>query len=254
MLQAFMDLSILHQVFDAAQRDLETKLEVPICIGCGDCCERNAPGCMLIEGANMVSTLIGEGRLEKAQGMAEDWLLQKHQEAGVYRGLPLGMVPGDIYAEWMALSRTRCPFFTDDKKCFIHSCRPLVCRAFGVTRDQERCPRPLGKNESLSSRGIIESSELRWLVQEFKERCSKRQPEWTIRAFTAAALFRAARPEKFRAYVDDNRIASAKIIGTEIDFTLMWQPQLDALRAGKSPDLVAYAYNTRDPERILAGL
>ena len=257
MLQAFIRLRALHTLFDATAGNLEKALGVPVCIPkCGLCCTDNCPTCMLIEGANMVSHLTGSGQLKKALAMAEDWLLTKHSEAKIYRGMPVGFVPMDIKAEWMALSKTRCPFLTDKLKCFIHSCRPLVCRAYGVTRDVEGCPRPLGKNESLTSRGVIDSVEIRHLVQEFKDGCYEQYPEWTIKAFSAVALFRAAYPEKFKGYVDDNRIASAKILGSEMDFALMWQPQIDALRSGKSPDLVAFAYNNnvQDPDALLAGL
>jgi hypothetical protein len=75
------------------------------------------------------------------------------------------------------------------------------------------------------------------MVEEFKADC-ERKPEWKIYGFAPTLLYRAAEPDKFRALVDDNRIPSAKIIGTAFDTNLMWQPDLDAQRQG---DLVAYS-------------
>lgn len=250
MIKAFVELSALHQVFHAAQGHLEKKLGVPICIPtCGACCQVNVPGCMVIEGANIVSHLIGQGRLAAVAQVAEDWLLARHKEAGIYRGMPVGLVPQDIKREELALTQSRCPFLAaQDLKCMIHDTRPLVCRAYGVTRDPEGCPRPMGRGEGLTSRAVVDSTEVRRLVESFKVYCQK-QPAWTIRGFAPAIVYRAAYPDKFRALVDDNRVASAKVIGTAMDCSLMWQQQVDAVRRGVPPDIVAYE---QDAGRLLA--
>jgi hypothetical protein len=176
---------------------------------------------MVIEGANMVSFLTGEGLLSKAVQIAEDWLLHKHKEATIYRGLPVGVVPSDIKNEWLQLMDSRCPFLDEKAKCVIYSSRPLMCHARGITLDIPYCPRPLGRGELSNRRAVIGNGPLRERVQAFKADC-QRQPEWTVRGLAPAILYRAAEREKWRGLVDDNRIASAKIIGTEMDFDLMW--------------------------------
>lgn len=253
MLKALADLLTLHRAFDYAQGTLESHLRVPVCVGCGACCEGNVPGTMIIEAINMVSTLMGRPSFKRAVDAAEDWLLEKHSFAAIYRGMPLGVVPRDIHEEIAAVSKSRCPFLSE-KRCIVHECRPLVCMAFGVTRQAEGCGRPLGGNETMTTRATFDATELRKLVHTFKEKHGSRKPEWVIRGFVPALLYRAAEPARFRAYVDDNRIASAKIIGSEMDTSLMWQPQVDALRSGVSPDFVVHAYSTAEPERLLAEL
>lgn len=258
MIQAFKGLTALNKAFGQMQGVLEGHLGTPICIpNCGICCLHNSPHCMIIEAIYMVSSLIGEGRLHKVLDVAENWLLEKDPEVTIYRGLPAGILPPDLKNEWAMIYKRRCPFLTEDLSCLVHTCRPMVCQAFGVTRDAEGCPRPLGRGETSTSHAYMGSKDrltLATIVQEFKDQCERRKPEWVIRGFIPTLLFRAAKPDKFRAYVDDNRIASAKIVGTAFDTSLMWQPQLDALRQGVTPDVVAYAYNTADPDALLAGL
>lgn len=260
MIKAFLGLSSLHRAFSHLQGVLEETIGTPICMAnCGLCCQDNTPTCMIIEACNMVSSLLGRD-LSRALQAAEHWLLEKDPRITIYRGLPVGLLPRDLLMERGKVSKGRCPFLTDDLRCLIHSCRPLLCMAYGVTRDVMvdpglgGCPRPLGRGETSTRQAVMTSGKIAPLVREFKDRCEKRKPEWVIRGFVPTLLFRAAEPDKFRAYVDDNRIASAKIIGTAFDASLMWQPQLDALRHGAAPDLVAYAYSTADPESLLAGV
>lgn len=256
MIGAFLALEGLHKCFASLQGVLENRLGTPVCIpDCGVCCKGNVPNCMIIEAIFMVSSLPALGTFKQAVDAAEAWLLEKpviaaHEVALSYDGLPVGPVSRKIRDQWAQVAKWRCPFLMDDMRCLIHSCRPLVCRAFGVTREGEGCPRPLGRGETLMSRGVMDSSKVAPFVREFKDYCQKK-PEWTIRSFAPTLLFRAAEPEKFRSYVDDNRIPSCKIIGSAIDVSLMWQPQLDALRQGVAPDVVAYAYNTATPEQLL---
>ncbi|KKM60859.1 hypothetical protein LCGC14_1537480, partial [marine sediment metagenome] len=66
----------------------------------------------------------------------------------------------------------------------------------------------------------------------------RRQPVWAIRSWIPTVIFRAASPKKFKEYIEENKIASAKLLGMDIDTSLMWQPQLDDLRSGKTPDQV----------------
>ena len=65
--------------------------------------------------------------------------------------------------------------------------------------------------------------------------CKKRQPVWAIRCFLPTVVFRAASPKKFKEYIEDRKIASAKLLGMDVDSSLMWQPQINQLRAGLTP-------------------
>lgn len=254
MIKAFIDLNILQKGFEQARWGLEQSLRAPICIpGCGRCCTNKT--CMVIEAANMVSHLTGLGKLKAAVDICENWLLEKTVVGAgeidlSYQGLPTGIVSPQIKEEYHQVERSRCPFLTEDRQCFIYPCRPLLCRAQGVTRIVEGCPRPLGIGENSSRRMVIGSAGFSAAVQDFKAYC-ERKPEWKIYGFAPTLLFRAAEPDKFRGLVDDNRIPSAKILGTAFDLNLMWQPQIDALQRGESPDNVAYAWTTSDPQAAL---
>ena len=200
----------------------------------------NVPNWMTIEAINAVSVLTGTGKLKEAVAVAEGWLLERHKQATSYEGMPVGKVSPQIRDEWRALSVSQCPFMTEDKRCLIHQVRPLACRAFGVTRDAaEICPRPPGKGETLTQRIVIKSDAFKKTVDAFTDSCKNKNPEWIIRGFVPSLLYRAAEPEKFRKMVKDNQIATAKAIGINYDVSLMWQPQVEALRSGMSPDLVA---------------
>jgi hypothetical protein len=76
-------------------------------------------------------------------------------------------------------------------------------------------------------------------IHSFKEQYRDNHREWITFSFFPTLLYRAAREKEFREMVRDNRIATAKIIGTELDQTLAWQPQIEALQKGVDPDLVA---------------
>jgi len=241
MIQAFLDLRALHKTFDAAEGLLEQSIGAPTCIsGCGKCCQVNVPLCRIIESINMVSAVgtLGHKSLKRAIQSAEGWLLERPAGVSLYGGLsPLDkMYSGQIMEEFNTLQRSQCPFLEENKRCLIYEFRPLTCRAFGVFRDaMPVCPRPPGKGETLTQRAIIDSRGVQPLVKEFHKRCKEKEPAWIKSGFTPTLLFRAARPALFREYVMDNKIASAKLMGMSLDVDLMWQPQLDALRRGKSP-------------------
>ncbi|MDD5702757.1 MAG: YkgJ family cysteine cluster protein [Dehalococcoidales bacterium] len=240
MLQAFIQLRSLQHVFDEAEGVLEETLGTPICVrGCGKCCECNTPLASIIEGINLVSiNMMDQAKIKRLVQTCEGWLLEPHGNK-IFKGVPLGFQSGPIMEEWKRTSRQQCPLMLENKDCLIHQDRPLSCRAFGVFRDAvDICPRKLGKGETSLSRGVISSRGVRPLVDEFYESCKKRQPVWAIRCFVPTVIFRAASPKKFQEYIAENKIASAKLIGMDIDTSLMWQAQLDQLRQGKTPDQV----------------
>lgn len=239
MIEAFSKLRQFYRTFDAAAVLLERTTGKSACIsGCGRCCEMTS--CMTIEAMNAVSILMGDGKLGRAVSIAEGWLLERHSEAPSYEGMLAGsFVSPKIRDEYVALTRLPCPFLTEAKECSIYEARPMSCRSYGVTRSSAGlCQRPPGKGETMTQLMYINSPDLVNHIRTFKEKYRCSHPDWIVYSFLPTLIFRAAREEQFRKLVRDNRIATAKIIGTDIDQTLMWQPQVDALQRGMSPDLV----------------
>lgn len=241
MLEAFRKLHQFHRAFDDADKCLQETIGRPTCIsGCGRCCESNTTSCMVIEAIDAVSILTGQGKLKKAVSVAEGWLLEKHNEAPSYDGMLAGcFVPPKINAEFAALNRLPCPFLTEAKQCSIYEARPIVCRAYGVTRvSLGLCPRPPGRGETLTQFMYMKVPGLMQDIHAFKEGYRSNHREWITFSLFPTLIYRAAREKQFSDLVRDNRIATAKIIGTELDQTLMWQGQIEALQKGVAPELV----------------
>lgn len=241
MIQAFRKLHDFQRGFDGAADTLQELIGCSVCIpGCGQCCEVSTVQCMTIEGMNAVSVLMGDPRYQKIIAIAEGWLVEHHKEAPSYRGMLTGrFVPPELMAEYDALKRLPCPFLAENKQCMIHDARPLVCRAFGVTRvGNGICPRPHGKGETLTQFMYINCPDLQYDIKLFKEKFGKDRQDWVTFGLLPTIIYRAAKEKEFRKLVADNRIATAKLIGTTLDTTLMWQPQLDALNLGVAPDVV----------------
>ncbi len=242
MIDAFRKLHRFYRGFAGAERHLEETTGMAVCKrGCGRCCEAYTPSCMTIEALNAVSILTGGGNLAAAVSIAEGWLLERHNEAPSYEGMPAGcFVSPKIRDEFAAIQRLPCPFLNEAKECIIHISRPMSCRAFGVVAStQGICPRPPGKGETLTQLMYVDAPGLRQEISEFKQHYREPHPEWVTYSLVPTLIYRAAREKQFRDMVRDNRIASAKIIGTQIDTTLMWQPQVEAFRKGVAPDLIA---------------
>ncbi|MDD5413059.1 MAG: YkgJ family cysteine cluster protein [Methylobacter sp.] len=236
-------LDKIRQGFDGAALYLEQDLlKGPSCIdGCGKCCMVNVPQMTTIEAIYAVSVLTGLGRLGETLSICEDWLLNRSSEAPSYEGMMAGrFVPSFIHAEHEALSRSRCPFLTKDLRCFIHEARPMACRAFGVTVAETKgiCPRPLARGETMFSRHIVNCDNLQKDWRLLWKACKEAKAGWVVSGFAPAMILRAGNEPRFRALADSNQIATAKIIGGDLDTNLMWQYQADRLDAGESPDLV----------------
>lgn len=247
MIQAFLDLRALHKTFNAAERLLEESIGASVCIsGCGKCCQTNVPLCRIIEGINMVSAVgsLGHKSLKRAIQTAEGWLLEHHAGVALYGGLsPLAKVySGQIIEEFNTLQHSQCPFLGVDSRCLIYEFRPLTCRAYGVFLDgMPICLRPPGRGETITQRAIIDSKSVKPLIEEFHNRCRKKEPAWITAGFAPTLLFRAARPTLFREYVTERRIASAKLMGVSLDVDLMWQPPLEDLPRRRQPVKIVQA-------------
>lgn len=244
MIGTFLWLRRIHKGFDNAAICLEEVIKSPICIPqCGKCCEANNPLWTTIEAIHAISVLTGRASISKMTSIAEGWLLENNHQLtydGMVESYVLAKAPEKLVSEWQSLITTQCPFLSQDKTCLIHEVRPLSCRAYGVTRDVNGiCPRPLGLHESLSQMMIVDGTPLRKEIGKFREHCKEKNPAWMKSSFVATMLYRAAKPDRFKELISRNVIPSAKLLGSEIDVNLMWQPQVEALRRGLSPDLVA---------------
>lgn len=194
---------------------------------------------MTIEAFNMVSSFSVGRQFKKIIDEAEGWLIEKHG-LSIFRGNPTGTIPPDLLEEYRQVNKMQCPFMQADKRCLIYQERPLTCRAFGVYRDNAGigCPRPPGKGETITQHCVVNGEEVRQVLRGWQGELRSKNPSWTVRAFVPAVLFKVAQPEKFKVYLDANQIASAKLVATNTDTSIMFQSQLNALRQGVSPDRV----------------
>ena len=230
MLQEFMGLREIHKCIDETEAHLVSKLGVPICIpGCGKCCD--CVSAYSIEASLILSYVIGDG-LTKIIDWCRGWLLEKQTRVTTYTGIPYGVVSGQLKQEWNALVNSPCPMLTEDKRCAIHQMRPLVCRTFGVMRDAGAgCPRPPGKGESANSRAYMggqASDILEDAVNKFFGKMRAERPDYAKVGFLPTMIFRQAREQEFRELIAENKIASAKLIGTDVATQLLWAKQLQA--------------------------
>ena len=241
MIQAFMELRRIHEMFAAAEAMVQDHIGKPICIPrCGLCCQRNTPPWMTIEALQAVSVLTGKGKLRQMVSIAEGWLLERHRQASLYEGVPVGWAKPQLRDEWQAMMVSQCPFLDASQLCLLYEVRPLTCQSYGVTRDNaDICPRPLGRGETATRRAYVDGSVIATAIRDFREHCRLKNKSWIVSGMVPTMLYRVAEPEQFKRLVMNNRIASAKLVGTEFETNLMWQPQMDALRQGVAPDLVA---------------
>lgn len=244
MLQSFGELRELHGLIGQSEKWLTGQLGRPICIeNCGRCCFQT-PTVHSIEASYIISYLMGAGKL-KVVDWCRGWLLEKHKVAPTYEGVPHGVVNHNITLEWNVLAQTPCHLLTSDKKCFVHQFRPLHCRAWGVLkRPAEYCPRPLGKGESEINRMYVGGEHALILMRntvEFKKRVKERNPDWAQMGFLPTMIFRQAREREFRELIADNKIASAKLVGTDYSVQFLFQAQVDLemkLRSGEPVNLL----------------
>jgi Fe-S-cluster containining protein len=246
MIKAFGMLHGIRSGFTGAAQYLETEmLHGPSCIeNCGKCCQHNTVKCTTIEAIDAVSMLTGQGKLQSVLNACESWLLEGNEGLS-FDGMLAGVfVSPKIKEQYEYVTRGQCPFLNSQMRCDVHNVRPMVCHAYGVTRAITNfCPRPLAKGETYDhamyvNATNVEGPSLQQDWESFKKYCKITNPAWLVSGFVPTLIFRAARQEKFRALVHDNRIPTAKIIGVEVDANLYWQPQQEALQRGVIGDLI----------------
>lgn len=238
MLQSYAELRELHTLIEQSSKWLSNQLGGPICIeNCGRCCKDNTPTIHSIEASYILSFILGSGDL-KIVDWCRGWLLEHHSCATIYNGMPHGVVKHDVLMEWNALQRSPCILLTPDNRCMIHKFEPLPCAAWGVLKAPAMyCPRPLGKCETENNRAYVGSEPALLIMKatkEFKENLKKRNPDWAQMGFLPTMIFRQAREKEFRQMIADNKIASAKLIGTDYSLQSLFQAQVDA-EMGKEP-------------------
>lgn len=232
MLEVLMGLSQIYKGLEGCASELEGSLGVPLCVeGCGKCCATTTVIATRLEADLAISAMLGDGTLKQHLDVAEAWLLERHSVAPTYEGPMIGEYESKKFDEFYQIARTvPCPFMNADKRCTTHRGRPLVCRAYGVTHmpgpDPTFCKRPLGIGETLYRRAWLEAPELK---RQFQEMMDMAEPDLRVSGLFPAVLFRQACPDKWKAHIADNKIATAKLIGLPRNYPgLLWQDQLQA--------------------------
>lgn len=228
-------LTILYHEYDRLTRLLENRIGKPICVRCGECCEHNTPFAYGMEAANVVSVLIGKGLMSKVQYRIEGWLLDRHKEATLYEPLTLDRVTfgldDKIRDEALALSYVKCPFYiSEDKSCLLHQCRPIVCRAHGVTRVVDSCKRPLGKDETESRRLYVagkDVDDLKKGIHMILDAVPK--DNWKYAGFFPTMIYAHVWPDKFKKMVASGQVATAKLVMTFPTMAVLWQDQVSSM-------------------------
>ena len=234
-LECFKALKTVHWAYDLAADQLSQRLGVPLCVEkCGLCC-KNCVFCYGIEAAYAVSNLVGDGNLNQILDRVEDWLLENHKVAPTHTPVFGGesiVINEQLDAEINRLARSWCPFLDEDKRCLIHPYRPLVCRAFGVTRTVHRdCQRPCGKGESLNKQayfGGLGAAEIKSVLDELVKKDPN--PIGAKTGFFPSLILAIAQPARYRKLAMSGKVATAKLLLTDESRALLWQRQLERMR------------------------
>lgn len=142
-LAEFQQLTVVHRILEAAAQELGTLGHV--CMpNCGRCCLDNTVRILECEAAYVVSGLLAQpGRLRRVLSIAAGWL---QESAGFDRRPASSLSQQELYGEYVKAVSAPCPFLSTDKGCLIYEVRPVVCRAYGVTRTTgPECPRPISQ-------------------------------------------------------------------------------------------------------------
>lgn len=214
--ESLMGLDKIYKEFDLAAGELSRQLGVPICVEhCGRCCEETVPFIFRLEAIFTLSKALGTGRYTGIVKEAEAWLLERHSCASTYEGPYLGALNDKLESEFYAVAHSPCPFLTGDKRCSVHFTRPLVCRAYGVTHMSgpfaDYCPRPKGIGESTAQAAWIDIPNIKTKILTLMG--AQEDSDLKVTGLYPTALFKFAEPEKYRDYIGDNKIATAKLIG-----------------------------------------
>ncbi len=163
----------LHSIWAEAQVEIQEYTGRPLCVSnCGLCCKTNTVLALGVEADYAASTLVNMGPLARGKVLdrIRNWLLEpalytiwpgggEHIETPL-RDLQANQIESErrrLALEISVMVRGPCPLLDEDMQCMVHEARPLVCRAYGVTRlPGTYCLRPAGIGETPEYRAIWE--------------------------------------------------------------------------------------------------
>jgi Fe-S-cluster containining protein len=228
--QYWSKLEVIHVAYGLAQQEVETAIGVPICQpDCGRCCAENSISCYGFEAEYVGSCLIGAGLLKEGLDRARAWLTEPGQWT---YGSKLNLEKlKELVPELRRASLSPCCFLMDDKKCMIWNSRPMVCRAYGVTRmPGPICPRRLGIGEDFLHRVTWDPDHPKVPVRPLFNSLigMVREPNYLRQAFLPMMLFQRFRADELAGLAYDGKIPLVKLhVGWGEGISMLWQEQVE---------------------------
>ncbi len=237
-------LDRLYLGFAEAARRVEAATGQPICVpGCGLCCQHNTVHVYGVEAEYSASFLLGQpDRLKAALDACREWLT-KPGDYTYGRGISMGLWDDLVKrGELMRALTEDCPFQVEaTRECLIHSSRPAVCRAYGVTRLPGRdCPRPVGMNETADSRCWWDAHHRSLPLYDMMGQivASIKEPRYSRQGFLPMMLFERFRAKELAGLLDDGKVPLVKVaVGQGAGYSLLWQDEMEAQWSAIAADL-----------------
>jgi Fe-S-cluster containining protein len=232
-------LEKVHRGYDSAASEVSKATGARLCVpGCGLCCH-NSVLALGIEAELAASWLLGQPKLfDRVMDACYEWLTRPGKYT--YGGKLDYERWQELLPEYESVLREPCPFLLEDRSCLIHWARPLVCRAYGVTRmPAPNCPRPLGFGEGSNARAYWDGRtpmqfapdhkpvSLYQLIRDLKGLMAA-YPRYSREGFFTTFLYERFRAKTLAGLLDDGKVPMVKVFaawgGSHL---LLWQEQLD---------------------------
>jgi len=229
--------------WQSAGRELEQVLGRSVCVSsCGLCCRTNTVLALGVEADYAASWLVGldttarEALLDRIRNwLTEPTLYTVWPGQGEVIQRPLlgpqrdsPAVRRRLATELTVALRSPCPLLGEDMDCLVHSVRPLVCRAYGVTRlPGTYCRRPVGLGETPEYRAVWEglgADALRSMVRDWFKVLEGNAGLYTT-GVLPTMLYQRLRPAEYRRLVPN--IPSAKLLSSNAYAAVLFQSQDD---------------------------
>jgi len=226
-------LERVHRGYAQAATEIETAIGGPICVAkCGLCCHHNSVVAYGIEAELAASWLLGQPRLiNPVLDRCHDWLTRRDNRY-TYGSKITPELWSDLRGEFEQALQEPCVLLDQEtKQCLVHWGRPLVCRAYGVTRvPAPHCPRPLGPAEDIGSRtywdGRDRSLNLYRDVDKLLKSIIERR--YDRQGFFVTMLYERFRAKELAGLLDDGKVPLVKAaVGWGTGYLLLWQEQLE---------------------------
>ena len=241
-LRAERYLTLLHSYFNTALNRVQAAAGVPICIeGCGKCCSHNSVLSYGVEAELAVGWLYSHpDMILDLKAKCRAWLIEPGDWTYTRQMSP--ELWASLEPEYLRALVTRCPFLQDDARCSIHEIRPIVCRAYGVTRlPGVECPRPLGIGETDGQKITFNPNNSSLPIKPLTEEmiAVTQDARYTRWGFFYTMLYERLDANDLAGLIDDGRVPAVKGIVLQGNARMMlWQTQLDeewqAIEADKS--------------------